>query len=164
MSSARSGRGRRGRVRELERGVAELARRVGAPGVTVIDVQLVAQLCASGSYPLWRDGIERAWRRHATRSTVQKWSTAGWPPVLGDDHVAVLLTPLPAGRVGLAAHNARPIADPVFSHGVPPVGAPRTDPVLELLLTWIKNPAAGHTARLAPPVIEVMVRGKVDER
>lgn len=52
----------------------------------------------------------------------------------------------------------------MFSYGVQLAGAPRTDAVLELLLTWTKNPAQGHSARLAPPVIETMVRGKVDER
>jgi hypothetical protein len=36
--------------------------------------------------------------------------------------------------------------------------------VLELLLTWTQNPAEGHTARLAPPVIEIIVQGKVSER
>ena len=76
----------------------------------------------------------------------------------------MLLLALPAGRVGPAVRNARPLADPLFSSGVPLVGAPRTDPVLEVLLTWMQNPAAGQTARLAPPVIEIIVHGKVQER
>jgi hypothetical protein len=91
-------------------------------------------------------------------------STSSWPRALTPEHVAVLLLPLPAGRVGSAARAARPIADPVFTSGVPVAGAPRTDPVLEALLTWTQNPAAGQTARLAPPVIEVIVHGKVLER
>lgn len=132
VSSARSQRARRGRERDLARAVEDLARRESAADVTVIEVQLVVQVCAGAGYALWRETVERSWRRSATRSSPQKWSTAGWPEALGDEHVAVLLTPLPAGRVGLAGRNALPIADPVFSHGVPLPGAPRTDPVLEL--------------------------------
>jgi len=167
-SSARSERGRRGKVRELDRALQALAARAGQPGVNVIDVQLVAQLCAGAGYPAWRDSVERTWKQHnkrpAQRATGQQLSTSAWPRTLGREHVAVLLTPMPAGRVGIAARNARPIADPIFSHGIPLVDAPGTDPVLELLLTWTQRPAEGHTARLAPPVIEIIAQGKVSER
>jgi hypothetical protein len=153
-------RGRRGRVRELQRALELLRQLEDDPSVEVIEVQPVAQLCGGAGYLAWRDGVERAWRRQKGG----RLSTASWPRTLGTDHVAVLLLPLPAGRVGPAARNARPIADPVFSSGVPLVDAPGTDPVLELLLTWMQNPGKGHTARLAPPVIETIVHGKVAER
>jgi hypothetical protein len=162
--SARSQRERGRRVRELERALERLALRERDPGVEVIDVQLVAQLCGGSGYGPWREGVERGWRRHNARDPGRELSTVSWPRTLTADHVAVLLLPLPAGRVGVAARKARPVADPVFSAGVPLVGAPRADPVLELLLTWTQNPSDGTTARLAPPVIEVIVHGKVDER
>jgi hypothetical protein len=109
-------------------------------------------------------GVERLWRRQNTRASGKTWSTAAWPRTLTPEHVACLLLPLPAGSNGAAARNLRPIADPVFTSGMPLGGAPRTDPVLELLLTWTQNPAQGHTARLAPPIIEIVVQGKVQER
>lgn len=161
---AHSPRARRRRVRELEHAIERLAQRESSPGVNVIDVQLVAQLCNGAGYAAWRDSIERTWRCHDTRENTSRFSTAAWPRTLSSEHIAVLLLPLPAGRVGTAARNASPIADPVFTSGNPLPGAPRTDPVLELLLTWTQNPSARHTARLAPPVIEVIVKGKVIER
>jgi hypothetical protein len=145
---------------ELQRALERLQQLEDDPSVEVIDVQPVAQLCGGAGYPAWRDGVERAWRRQKGG----RLSTASWPRTLAADHVAVLLLPLPAGRVGPAARSARPIADPVFSSGVPLVDSPGTDPVLELLLTWMQNPGKGHTARLAPPVIETLVQGKVAER
>ena len=157
-SSARSARGRRGKVRELDRALKVLVARAEQPGVNVVDVQLVAQLCAGAGYPAWRESVERTWRQHnkrpAQRATGQQLGTSAWPRTLGREHVAVLLTPMPAGRVGIAARNSRPIADRIFSHGIPLADAPGTDAVLELLLTWTQRPAEGHTARLAPPVIK----------
>jgi hypothetical protein len=137
--------------------------RESSPGIEIVEVQLVVQLCGGAGYVAWRDGVERLWRRQ-NMATGRKWSTTAWPRTLSVEHVAVLLLPLPAGRVGAAARSTRPIADPVFSAGIPVGGAPRTDPALELLLTWTQNPADGHTARLAPPVIEIVVQGKVHER
>jgi len=131
--------------------------------VQVIDVQLVAQLCAATGYPRWRAAVERDWQRQNKRCG-SRWTTAQWPRTLTEDQIAVLLIPLPAGRVGLAARGPRPIADPIFSSGLPLPGAPLTDGVLEALITWTGNPSRGFTARLAPPVIETILAGKVAER
>jgi hypothetical protein len=134
--SARSERGRRGKVRELDRALQALAARAEQPGVNVVDVQLVAQLCGGAGYAAWREGVERAWKEHnkrpAQRASGRQLSTSAWPRTLGREHVAVLLTPMPAGRVGIAARSARPVADPIFSHGIPLVDAPGTDPGLAI--------------------------------
>jgi hypothetical protein len=165
VRSPRTERARRGRTGDLQRAVDRLAEREHQAGMEVLDVQLVAQMCAGGpGYERWRQHVERSWQRHNQRTTGRKWTTAAWPRALTPDHVAVLLLPLPAGRVGFAARGEALAADPVFTSGVPLRGAPRTDPVLELLMTWTLNPAAAVTARLAPPVIETIVQGRVSER
>lgn len=160
VTSPRSQRARRDRIRELQQAITRLEQLEREPGIVVIDVQLVAQLCAGAGYPAWRDGVERAWRRQNDG----RWGTAAWPATLSAEHVAVLLLPLPAGRVAQAGRSTRPIADPVFTSGIPLMGAPVSDPVLGVLLTWVQNPAKGHTARLAPPVIETIIHGRVAER
>jgi hypothetical protein len=78
-----------------------------------------------------------------------------------------VLVPLAAGRVGVAAgRQPRLGASPIFSHGKPALagGAPYDDLVLGLVARWVANPGEGTTARLAPPIIEVVQRGRVVER
>jgi hypothetical protein len=97
----------------LGRARVELDRRAQRPGCEVADIQLLARVCAAPSYGAWKRDQERAWRRQGGR-----YSTASWPAQLGDDETAVVLLPLDAGRVGLAAgKQPRAVADPVFSCG-----------------------------------------------
>jgi len=49
--------------------------------------------------------------------------------------------------VGSAARNARPVADPLFTAGVPLEGAPGSDPVLDLLVTWTPSDAERQRRR-----------------
>jgi hypothetical protein len=158
--AVRSQRDRRALRRELQAGLAELAQRGEQVGVRVLDVQLVARVCAGRSYPELQRAHERAWRRQGGR-----YSTASWPARLAEDEYACVLVPLAAGRVGVAAgQNPKVVASPVFSHGRAPRGGGYEDLVVGLVARWVANPGDGLTARLAPPVIEVLQHGAVVER
>jgi hypothetical protein len=98
----------------LQRDLADILRelevRAGQDGVQVLDLQLVAQVCAVASYPAWKAKREQAWRRQGGG-----WTTALWPAELSEGEVAVLLMPLLAGRVGTAVGRyPRCATDPVF--------------------------------------------------
>jgi len=157
----RSGRDRRGLLRLLSDGLADLDRRAQQPGFNVLDIQLVAQVCAAPSYAEFTRVHERAWRRQGGR-----YSTVNWPAQLADGEIAAVLVPLAAGRVGVAAgRQPKLVASPIFSRGRPTGGdAPYDDLVLGLVARWVANPGDGQTARLAPPVIELVQRGRVIER
>lgn len=158
--TVRSDRDRRALRKALGRALVELDRRAQRPDCEVADIQLLARVCAAPSYPVWKRDQERAWKRQGGR-----YSTASWPARLEDEETAVVLLPLDAGRVGLAAgKRPRVVADPVFSCGVPPSGGSYEDIVLALVTGWVSNPGEGHSARLAPPVAEVIQRGSVVER
>ncbi len=158
--TVRSDRDRRALRKALGRALVELDRRAQRPGCEVADIQLVARVCAAPSYAGWKRDQERAWKRQGGR-----YSTSSWPTQLGDDETAVVLLPLDAGRVGAAAgKQPRVVADPVFSCGAPPPGGSYEDIVLALVTGWVSNPSEGHSARLAPPVVEVIQRGSVVER
>ena len=145
---------------ELAGGLAELARRADQEAMQVLDVQLLAQVCAAPSYPEWKAGREAAWRKHGAALT-----TASWPSRLQDGELAVLLLPISAGRVGLAVgKHPRAIATPLFSAGRPRDDRRYEDLLLGLVTNWVTNPGLGTTARLAPPVVEVVQRGRVVER
>jgi hypothetical protein len=75
------------------------------------------------------------------------------------------LLPLAAGRVGVSVGKyPRVVADPVCSAGRPPDGGTYDDLVLGLVAGWVGNPAPRMSARLAPPVIEVVQRGRITDR
>ena len=155
----RSDRDRRSLLQAIERSVRGLEERAEAEGTRVLDVQLVGQVCAGPSYGQWKADRERVWRRQGG-----KFGTDAWPGTIESGAYGALLLPLPAGRVGLAAgKNPRAIASPLFTTGAPPDGR-YEDLVLSVLARWMSNPADGLAARLAPPVIEVVQRGRVVDR
>ncbi len=158
--TVRSDRDRRALRKKLGRALAVLDRRAQHPGCEVADIQLLARVCPAPSYPAWKRDQERTWKRQGGR-----YSTASWPVQLGENEIAVVLLPLAAGRVGLAAgKHPRAVADPIFSCGALPSGGGHEDIVLALVTSWVSNPGEGHSARLAPPVVEVFQRGSVVER
>src|SRR3954454_21638302 len=83
-----------------------------------------------------------------------------------DGDFGAVLLPLAAGRVGVAAgRNPKLVASPIFSAGTPATGGgPYDDLALGLVARWVANPGEGQTARLAPPVIELIQRGRVSQR
>src|SRR4051812_41752426 len=159
--AVRSARDRRALHRVLADGLDELALRAHRPAYTAIDVQLVTQVCAAPSYAELKRSHERAWRRQGGRYT-----TASWPAQLAEAEFAAVLLPLGAGRVGVAAgRHPKLVASPIFSCGTPAGGElPYDDLVLGLVARWVANPGDGQTARLAPPVVELVQRGRVIER
>ena len=86
--------------------------------------------------------------------------------MIDSDDDAALLLPISAGRVGVAVgKHPRAIASPIFTSGAPGRhGGDYTDFVLGLVARWVGNPGEGMTARLAPPVIELVGRRGVLER
>ena len=74
------------------------------------------------------------------------------------------MLPIPAGRVGLAVgDHPEPVAEPLFSTGVPSEGADQSEIALGVLTTWLPEYGAGTL--LAPPVIEVVGRrGPLERR
>jgi hypothetical protein len=127
--------------------------------VEVVEVQLVLQVVAQPSYDGFRAEWEKAWRKQNAG-----WTTRNWPDKL-DGGVAVLLLPLSAGRAGVAVgRHPRAAADPLFTSGTGGEGAGHRDACLSVLTSWVCQPGPGVTARLAPPVIEVIQRGRVTSR
>ena len=155
-----SARDRRRMVRHLRDGLARLAERVGQPYVEVWQVQLVAQICGSLSFQSWRQARETTWRRQGGRYT-----TRGWPLRLPADHCAVVLLPLPAGRISTTVRDHPPlVATPVFAHGPLAKSAGYHDALLGLVTKWVTNPGFGVSAQLAPPIVETVVHGRILER
>ena len=101
-------------------------------------------------------------------------STAQWSDAIDLESYPVLLLPMSAGRVGVAVAVAvavavdkhpRAIASSIFTSGSPRRhGSDSTDLALGLVARWVGNPGKGVTARLAPPVIELVGRRGVVER
>ncbi len=127
----------------------------------MLDVQLLCQVCGPEEYPAWKTAWEAAWRKQRA-----SWSTAQWPDAIDRESYGALLLPISAGRVGVAVgKHPRAIASPIFTSGSPGRhGGDYTDLALGLVARWIGNPGDGVTARLAPPVIELVGRRGVLER
>jgi hypothetical protein len=157
----RSARDRRRLTKALGRALGELAVTAAQPGVTTIDVQLVVQVCAAVNYKEWKREVERAWRRQQGG----RYSTAQWPAGLVEGQRAALLQPLPAGRVGLAAgRQPKLVATPQFAYGDAGGESTNEDAALGLVTSWAANPRERHSARLSPPVLELVQRGRVVAR
>ncbi len=148
----------RGRLRA---GLAhDLAALAGAGGADPPELQLVVQVCAGASYAPLRHGRGLAWRKQGA-----PYATDDWPDALADGELALLLVPVPAGRVGRAIGKyPRCAAHPLFAVGAPGPGGAPDDAVLALVARWVAGRARGGAARLAPPVIEVVALGRVAER
>lgn len=138
-------------VAHLRDGLAELAER-DAAGVPVHELQLLVQVCGAQRYAAWRAGREKRWR-------TSPCSTSRWPASLPPEQAAVLLLPIPAGRVGPAVgpHPRNTLA-PLFTR-VDAAGAV-DDAALALVRSWVCNPGPGITARPAPPIIEQVGHGR----
>lgn len=118
------------------------------------------QVVAAESYAQFRAGWTRAWVKQGGG-----YSTAGWPDALEVGEHGVLLLPLPAGRVGLAAgRHPRVLASPLFLNGRPPQGRDHLDICVNTLATWLRQPTGNVAPLLAPPVIEVIQRGRIERR
>jgi len=152
--------GRKQLLEGLERGLAALDHSATAPDASPLQIQLVVQVCASSYYAEWKSGWERAWQKRG-----EDLSTSRWPSSLPADGFVVLLLPLAAGRVGPSVgKHPRLAATPIFSTGSSATGQNHEDAVLVSVSSWVANPAAGHTALLAPPVIEILRRGAATQR
>jgi hypothetical protein len=68
--TVRTGRQRVVLMRDLGRSLLELEQRADQDDVQVLDVQLVAQLCAAPSYLAFKHHWERAWRKQRAGLTV----------------------------------------------------------------------------------------------
>jgi hypothetical protein len=155
-----SKRDRRRMVRDLRDGLARLEERVGQPYVDVRQVQLVAQICGSLSFQSWRQARETTWRRQGGTYTTRRW-----PLQLPADYCAVVLLPLPAGRISTTVKDHPPLlTTPVFTHGPLAKTAGYHDAFLGLVTRWVTNPGFGSSAQLAPPLVETIVRGRIMER
>jgi hypothetical protein len=155
--------GEKDRARQLEQlrsGLDELARRAEDPTTTVFDVQLVLQAVGPAGYAAYRADREKAFRKQGLRLT-----TDSWPDSLEAEQIAVLLLPISAGRVGPGVgRHPKPITTPLFSVGTPPPGVGPYDAALGLVNSWVNNPSGNVSARLGPPVIEVLQNSRVQSR
>lgn len=160
VTSRRSARAERALRVELARGVQAWAARAQEDGVTVTEVQPVLQVVGAESSVDFRAGWTRAWVKQGS-----SYSTGGWPDRLEVGEHGVLLLPLPAGRVGLAAgRHPRVVARPLFLNGRPPQGRDYIDICANALATWLGQPTGNVAPLLAPPVIELIQRGRVARR
>jgi hypothetical protein len=158
-SPIQTDRDRREARASISKALRRLADAAQRPGVTVHDIQLLVQVCAPPSWPQWRAEREQAFRRKG-----QPYSALGWPEELKHGQYAAALLPVSAGRVGLAvAKHPSLVASPYVAIGAPADGQ-LDDLPLGVVARWVSNPAEGQSARLAPPVIEVIQRGRVIER
>lgn len=147
-------------LRHLHDGLAMLTERAGQPYVNVLQIQLVAQVCGSLNYQSWRQARERTWRREGRGNT-----TRAWPEQLPADHCAVVLLPLPVGRISTTMREHPPLmATPVFAHGPLAESTGYHDALLGLVTKWVANPGFGVTAQLAPPIVETIAHGRILER
>lgn len=152
----RSDRHRAKLIRTVEDQIVDLETDLDAP---VIEVQPLIQIVAARSYPEWREGWDRAWRKKRL-----PWSAAGWPPSIDETELAALLVPVPAGRVGTAVgRHPRPVTEPGFLVGTVPDGQPTTDIALAVTAHWIQHLAPAGL-RSAPPVVERITFGRVESR
>jgi hypothetical protein len=125
----------------------------------VTDIQPLFRVSGSASYASFK-ADEKAWRRQGSAFT-----TSGWPATIEEGTCAVVMLPLPAGRVGLAAgRHPRPVATPHFSSGRSIEPGRYDDMVLAILARWIPAANNERRVRLAPPVVELVQRGSVVER
>lgn len=154
----RSARDRRALEKQLREGLERMG---GAnAGEAAVDLQPLIRVSGSASYPQFRQEQQEAWRRQGGR-----YSAEMWPALIEEGDFAVVLIPISAGRVGLAAgRHPRAIAMPQFSSGHPLEPGNFDDIVLAILATWIEGLPAEPRVRIAPPVVEVMQRGRVVAR
>src|SRR6202030_468522 len=125
------------------------------PYVDFWRVQLVAQICGPLSFHSWRQARETTWRRQGGGDT-----TRAWPVELPVDHYAVVLLPLPAGRISTTMRDHPPLmATPLFVHGPMASDTGYHDGLLGLVTKWVANPGFGVSAQLAPPIVETITRG-----
>jgi hypothetical protein len=157
----RNDRDRRHLIEYIREGLTDLTQRE-RDGCEVIRVQLLVQVCSSPGYQAWRDERERAWLSEreslAKRRKPGGWTTRTWPALIPEEGYGVLLLPIRPGRVGLAAGVGRlpmNISSPLFtsSDGDP------SDAILGAVASWVCSPGDGSTARVAPPVIDIIHRG-----
>lgn len=151
----RSPRHRRKLVRAIEDALVDLE----TTGARPVDVQPLIQLVRAASYPAWRQGWEKSWRKKQTGL-----STADWPDSLDESEVGALLVPVSAGRVGTALGKfPRPVAEPTLIVGHVAEGTDPEDAALAVVAQWFEHLAPPGTIS-APPVVETIVGGRVDRR
>jgi len=160
ISARPSIRAQRALLRNIANGVQRWTAQAQESGVTVIEVQPVLQVVAPQSYEEFRAGWMRAWAKHGGAYSAEKWVRT-----LAAGEYAVLLLPLPAGRVGVAVgRHPRAMSRPLFLAGRPPHGRGYSDTCAHALATWLSLPTGPVAPLLAPPVIEVIQRGQVEQR
>lgn len=143
-------------VRTIEDRLVDLETAKDAP---LLEVQPLIQIVGSRGYPTWRDGWARSWQKKRL-----PWSTASWPAKLPSTELAALLVPISAGRVGIAlGKHPRPVSEPTFITGLVPDDGSTDDLALAITAHWMQHLAPAGLCP-APPVVETIVHGKVDER
>jgi hypothetical protein len=84
-----------------------------AGGRRELELQLVVQACPAGlHYARWRKERNRVMARSSKR-----WGTGAWPEQLPTGHVAIVVLPYAAGRVGPALAAAKLAYMPAFLDG-----------------------------------------------
>lgn len=123
----------------------------------LLETQPLIQIVGPDGFPAFRAAWEKSWRKKS-----EAWSTAPWPASLRATESAALLVPVAAGRVGTAlGKHPKSISEPVLIVGET-THSP-DDIVIALMARWLKHTAPRGTCS-APPVVETIVAGRVDER
>lgn len=153
--TVRSDRHRRKLRRQIEDRLIDLETAPGPP----LELQPLVQIVGSRSYPAWRQGWDKAWKKKGV-----PYSTGSWPSALGEAEIGALLIPVPAGRVGNAiGKHPKPIADPTFIVGPAPPDAKSDDMALAIVAYWMQHMTRPPVVS-GPPVVELLIEGNPSAR
>jgi hypothetical protein len=135
------------------------ARRV-AGGRRELELQVVVQACPAGlHYPRWRKERNRVMARSSKR-----WGTGAWPEQLPSGHVAIVVLPYAAGRVGPALAAAKIVYPPAFLDGRAETRAAVELLAMQAVRRWLHMTGDEDTLVLAPPVLEEFQQARVQRR
>ena len=135
------------------------ARRV-AGGRRELELQVVVQACPAGlHYARWRKERNRVMARSSKR-----WGTGAWPEQLPSGHVAIVVLPYAAGRVGPALAAAKIAYLPAFLDGRAETRAAVELLAMQAVRAWMHMTGDEDTLVLAPPVLEEFQQARVQRR
>jgi hypothetical protein len=135
------------------------ARRV-AGGRRELELQVVVQACPAGlHYARWRKERNRLMARSSKR-----WGTGAWPEQLPSGHVAIVVLPYAAGRVGPALAAAKLVSMPAFLDGRAESRTAIELLAMQAVRAWMHMTGDEDTLVLAPPVLEEFQQARVQRR
>ena len=122
----------------IDRALRIFEARRAAGGRRELELQVVVQACPAGlHYARWRKERNRVMARSSKR-----WGTGAWPEQLPSGHVAIVVLPYAAGRVGPALAAAKVVYMPAFIDG-----RAETRAAIELLAMQAVRRVAAHDRR-----------------